>query len=134
MRDYRDAVQLLPKEIRNHLTRDATALFVKVWNLMNKKERSDIWISDRAISICARVDIDRLYLAKQQLIDVGLLRIKPGKWPQDDPINICHQYVFAASDILPNDIDIRYMCLLSCSSYSDGLVTLPVVPFTLLGF
>jgi len=50
MRDYRDAVQLLPKEIRNHLTRDATALFVKVWNLMNKKERSDIWISDRAIS------------------------------------------------------------------------------------
>jgi hypothetical protein len=100
MTEYRDAAQLLPEEIRDFLSRDATALYIKIWNLMNRKDRQDIWISDRALSITARVDFDRLELAKQQLVDVGLLRIRLGKWPMDDPINVCHQYLFAASDTL----------------------------------
>jgi hypothetical protein len=99
MTDYRDAAQLLPEEIRNYLSPDSIALYVRIWNLMNKKERTDIWISDRAVSICARVDIDRLEQAKQQLTDVGLFTIKHGKWPKDDPPNICNQYIFAAGEV-----------------------------------
>ena len=86
----------LPEEILNHLTEDATRLYTKVWNLMRIKNRTQIWLSDKAASIVSRVDIDELHLAKQQLEDVGLFEIKPGRWSENDPVNICHRYRFAA--------------------------------------
>jgi hypothetical protein len=93
---YQGAEQLLPPEIREYLSSDAIKLYVKIWNLMNRKACNEIWISDAGASIGARVDYDKLHLAKQQLEDVGLLAIKPGRWPMEDAANVCNRYSFVA--------------------------------------
>jgi hypothetical protein len=93
---YFSPERILPKEILDHLSLDSTKLFVKVWNLMNKKSCTEVWLSDKAASVMSRVDIDELWLAKQQLVEVGLFEIKHGRWPMDDPENICHRYRFVA--------------------------------------
>ena len=86
----------LPDEVRDALSEGAIKIYSKLWNLMRRKDKTDIWISDSALSISARVDFDLLESAKNELIDAGLFTFKEGKWPKEDPIKICHRYRFAA--------------------------------------
>jgi hypothetical protein len=91
---YENAQRLLPDEIRNHLSREATALYVRMWNLAAKKVTNEVWVSDKAASVMSRIDVDLLSQARGEVEQVGLWEIKFGIWPQDDPPNICHRYKF----------------------------------------
>lgn len=91
---YQNAQRLLPEEIRNHLSPAAVALYVRLWNLAAKKICNEIWVSDKAASVMARVDIDLLPQARDEVEQIGLWSIKYGNWPRDDQPNICHKYKF----------------------------------------
>jgi len=87
---------LLPDEIRTSLSKEAVLVYVKLWNKMRIKEKTDIWISDRVLSVSAHVDYDLIPQVKRELVSSGLFEIKEGKWPAEDPPNICHRYRFSA--------------------------------------
>jgi len=91
------ADQLLPAEILNSLSEGAVRLYSKIWHLMAKKQKTEVWVSDNAASVTARVDFDQLASAKSELVRSGLITIRQGRWPAEDPPNICHQYKFAAT-------------------------------------
>jgi hypothetical protein len=95
---YRSAEELLSTESLDVLSKEAVRLYVKVWNLMAKKNSTAVWLSDNGASISGRVDFDQVPRAKRELVEAGLFTIRPGKWPAEDPPNICNRYEFVPSD------------------------------------
>ena len=96
--EFRNATELLSPNHLRTLSKEAVRIYQRVWNLMARKNRDDIWISDHALSISARVDFDGVANAKQELTEAGLFRIRSGRWPAGDPPNICHEYRFVSSE------------------------------------
>jgi hypothetical protein len=89
---------LLPQELFNLLSPESRRAYEKVWNLMSKKGRDNVWLSDHALSVSARVPYRNIKQAKAELEQAGLLKIRCGQWPADDPQNVCNEYRFVAQD------------------------------------
>jgi hypothetical protein len=98
MNNFIPARHFLSEECLEYLSPEAIRGFEKIWSLMLRKERPAVWISDGALSVMARIDFDLVSQVKDELQTAGIITIRQGKWPADDPPRICHEYRFVVTE------------------------------------
>lgn len=115
---YHSVEESLSKECLHSLPEDASQLYSWLWRLMNRKGRTNLWVSDRAASIGAQVAFEDIPRAKVALEAAGLFVIRPGRWPADDPPNICHLFKFQPAKPMTSSLFESMTCVSGCPSHS----------------